>query len=346
MPFITYKDLVSSTEKEEQEYRFLGKIESLTDTSLVWVKNEEVTVCVEVKNALIYLLPPNTAETAALQRVQWNKLTVLDEGVKVFIGGSLVPEKNIKVFSSTKDRPLIIILYEGDDREFVIRTIQAGRQVNEYWNPVTPFSLTIGVFCQLYIVALYSARPAYYFTALLALIVLFGPLFPFLPPGVLCTSAYRRFWEKARYYRACRDVIRLPLYHLLPESSSGVLPDGTVYGYAVYSQLPSPLPINVQILPSIQTPSGSLFHMYSPIKPEKGEQWYWFGAFPALDTSKPEMPADPMAIYAIFPGHPVKLSEKCVRQAHHLEILAGLSLVAGILMNCCCIALLVYFTYR
>jgi hypothetical protein len=57
----------------------------------------------------------------------------------------------------------------------------------------------------------FLSRPAYRLTMIAALIALFIPIIPWIPPGILFTVVYRRLWSLSRMYRAYRDLARLRL---------------------------------------------------------------------------------------------------------------------------------------
>ena len=48
------------------------------------------------------------------------------------------------VFSGNRKNPLIVIIYDGESRTLLERSISCGRQKNEYWNFLTPWSIAAG----------------------------------------------------------------------------------------------------------------------------------------------------------------------------------------------------------
>lgn len=206
LPLLNYQ-LSRLKNAEPSQYRFIGSIESVSDDGLLWVRSDNLTVAVSMTRASIFLAPPEGSEDGSLQRLSWKHFPLVLEGTKVFIGGSYCNKEGRNVFCSTKEQPLVVILFEGDERHLVYRVIAASRQPNEYWNGLTPYSLVLGVVSELLIAAFYSGRPALRMTVLAALTGVFIPLMPLLPPGVLLTSFYRRWWRRGRLYRVYRDLL-------------------------------------------------------------------------------------------------------------------------------------------
>jgi hypothetical protein len=248
------------------------------------------------------------------QRIRWDQVSTMTEGARVFVGGNLVWRNDRLIFVSTKENPLMVIFYDGDDRSLTIRTIRAGRNKNEYWNTITPYALILGVFTQLLIALSFLARPAFRLTAIAACIALFTPLFPMFPPGVLCTVLYQRLWRQARLFRIYRDIARLPLkYH------ANTLPSGEHYGALRYSSRPE-----------------ECFPLLLPATGRKKDGWYIFGHLEAnAETSgtTPTEPLDPFAPFGVLHGNPERLARRYTVTAHVLGIISWLFLLGGIGIN-------------
>jgi hypothetical protein len=199
-------------------FRFSGGFESVTDGRTLWIRSEDITVPVSLKNAESYRLPagknevpPEKYEQGEMppEIIRWEKISALTEGAKVFVGGSLKYLNGSRSFVSTKENPLIIIFYDCPDDALIPRMIQSGRQQNEYWNSITPYSLVIGAISLLLTALLFRSRPAYRLTVIVSVIALFIPLYPIIPPGLLFTSIYRRLSRISRVLRARGDLARL-----------------------------------------------------------------------------------------------------------------------------------------
>jgi hypothetical protein len=207
----------------EKFFCFTGGLESITDGHTLWLRNEELTIPVSLKNAKTYLLPmqdrdegnddgssrnmPRPGE-ADMETVRWDKVSSLTEGTKVFVGGGLVFLDGRWIFASTKENPLMVILYDGADSSFAARVINAGGSRSEYWNNVTLYSLIIGALCLISMAASFLYRPAFRLTVIVSLLALCVPLYPILPPGLLFTIAHRWLSWKARIQRAYSDLAR------------------------------------------------------------------------------------------------------------------------------------------
>ncbi|GHU75411.1 hypothetical protein FACS189461_1650 [Spirochaetia bacterium] len=198
--------------------RFSGGFESLTEEHILWLHGEDLTVPVSLAGAHIYVVPAvgEPAETGSPERIRWGRLSTLSAGAKVFAGGSLTLQGGRRIFASTPENPLLVIFYDGPERDFVRQTIQAGPRRNEYWNAITPYGLILGAFSLLLYALSFLSRPAFSLTVLTAFIAIFTPLMPLIPPGLLFTILYQRLWTQARRFRSYRDLALLP-----PKDRSG-----------------------------------------------------------------------------------------------------------------------------
>jgi hypothetical protein len=322
---------------EGESYRFIGGFESVTDGRTLWIHSENLTIPVSLRGAQTYILPMQEGDATAgafdpgeeaPERIRWDRVSTLTEGAKVFVGGSLVFRDNRWIFAAANETPLLVIFYDGPDRSLTARAIRAGRHRNEYWNALTPYALIVGALCLIAMAAAFLNRPAFRLTTITAFIAVFIPLFPLLPPGVLCTVVYRRLWWRARIFRAHRDLVKLPLRYLPQGEGTCRLPGGEWYGAYSCAALPEE---TRRALPLLILDEGK----------RKKEGWYVFGALPgpAENPGPPEEglipvePEDPFATYGILPGRPETLARRYTREAYTLEIIAWLMLLAGIGLN-------------
>jgi hypothetical protein len=324
-------------------YRFIGGFESVTDGHTLWIRSSALTIPVALAGAQTYMLPMGESgkkDTSfdpgeeAPERVRWDRITALTEGAKVFVGGPLVSINDRWTFVSTREDPLLVIFYDGSDRDLTARVIRAGRHKNEYWNPVTPYSLILGAFSQIMIALAFLARPVFRLTVIAAFIALFVPLFPLLPPGMLLTQLYRRLWWRARIFRAYRDLIRLPLKYLpsdrmgVPEIS-GRLPDGERYGLVYYPELPvRARELGIPLLIPMEQRT-------------KETGWYVFGAL-REGEELPLEPQDVFATYGAVPGNPEEVARSYTVKAYTFEIIAWLVLILGIGLNAFFIGMIIF----
>jgi hypothetical protein len=229
-PFLNYCSYRQFDRAEEGNrfregfFCFMGDIESITDDHTLWLRNEDLTIPVSLKNAKTYLLPmlnregddnvvrnlPEPGEEI-IETVRWDKVSLLAGG-KVFVGGLLICLNGRWGFASTKENPLTVILYDSSDNSLAARIIRAGRSQGESWNNLTLYSMIIGVLCQIFIVASFLYRPAFRLTVIVSLLALFIPLYPILPPGLLFTAAYRWLSWKSRIQRTYGDLSRFGFF--------------------------------------------------------------------------------------------------------------------------------------
>jgi hypothetical protein len=325
-PILDYRRYIGQMSQDtvaasgEKIFRFIGSFESITDGHTLWVRGPDLTIPVALTGAQTYMIP--TVEEGGgqeafdpgeevPQRLRWDRVATLTEEARVFVGGALTLQDDRWIFAVTPSTPLQVIFYDGSDRSMAIRAIRAGRHRNEYWNPVTPYALVLGALCLITMAVNFLPRPAFRLTALTAFLAAFVPLFPLVPPGLLLTIAYRRLWWRARIFRACRDLARLPLVY-----ASGQLPSGEVYGSRCYEDLPKGAPL---LVPGIK-------------KPRK-EPWYVFGVLDSETAPLPREPEDSFATFGAIPGDPEKLARRCTRNAYMLEIFAWVLLIGAIGLN-------------
>lgn len=335
-PILDYRSSRSPL-AEGADFRFFGGFESVADDTL-WVRGPNLTVPVDIGNTKIFLLPaaedesPDEAEREPL-RIRWREVSALSEGVRVFVGGRARRVAGRLRFADDKDAPLLVILYDGSERSMVYRSIRAGRQTNEYWNPVTPFALAAGIFSQLVVTLLYSTRPAFGSVISAALAAAIVPFLPLVPPGLLFLAAYKRLWTDARRLRSLRDIARLPLKHFDPgaERRETRLPDGSRYGeIRMDTTERGRYAGTIPDIPSIEPrSSGVVWHCYGVLIGKDGDD-------APTGLAQPE---DPSAVFAAVPGEPENLARRFSAGARIREIAAAAALMTGITLN----ALFMYF---
>ncbi|MDR0494152.1 MAG: hypothetical protein LBG95_00780 [Treponema sp.] len=337
-PILDYNQY--SRQDNAKTFRFAGGFESVTDGHTLWIRSEDLTVPVTLKNAETYLLPMQKSggipevfdpEDEAPERIRWERVSSFTEGAKVFVGGLLICRDGQRSFISSKENPLLVIFYDGPDHSLATRAIRAGRDRGEYWNAITPYALVIGALCQILMAVTFLSRPAFRLTVIVSLIALFVPAYPMIPPGLLFTVIYRRFAWRSRILRAYRDLARLPLRYLaspkgqaLKESSP--LPNGELYGFVCSAELPpqaqeGKIPL---LLPEFAKAVGS--------GASQGNLWYIFGAL-RPGEKMPVQPEDSFATFGILPGRPDLIARHCELAAYMLESAAWLILIAGIGLN-------------
>jgi len=310
-------------------FRFVGGFESITDGQTLWIRGDDLTVPVSLQNAETYLLPmqkgdgiPEIVDPSdeAPEKIRWERVSALTEGARVYVGGLLVYRDGRWSFASTKEKPLMVIFYDGPDHSLTTRAIRAGRHRGEYWNTITPYALVIGALCQIITAVLFLSRPAFRVTVIVSLTALFVPLYPMIPPGLLFTVIYRRLAWRSRILRSYRDLARLPLRYLSPEGS-GTLPNGERYGFTTCAELPP------------QAQEGKIPLLLPELtRAKEGDLWHIFGAL-RHGEELPVQPQDSFATFGILPGKPETIAKRCEITAYTMEVIAWLILFAGIGLN-------------
>jgi len=326
-PMLTYDSSHAGT------FRFTGGFESITGGQTLWIRGDDLTVPVSLQNAETYLLPMQKGDgipevfdpsDEAPEIIRWERVSALTEGAKVYVGGLLEYRDGRWIFVSTKEKPLMVIFYDGPDNSLTTRAIRAGRHRGEYWNAITPYSLVIGALCQIIIAVLFLSRPAFRLTVIVSFAALFIPLYPMIPPGLLFTVIYRRLAWRSRILRSYRDIARLPLRYLKP--GWGLLPGGELYGFITCAELPpqaqeGKIPL---LLPEFTKAKRGVS--------AESDLWHIFGAL-RPGEKLPVQPQDSFATFGILPGKPEVIAKRCGITAYILEVIAWLVLFAGIGLN-------------
>jgi len=219
------------TPTHSSRFRFYGRLEALEGKNYLWLKEENgsSTVRVDMKRQGFWLIPeevgfpkklsPQTKGPSVPQPPQWipwSEATALTEGAKFFVYGPLVVEEGQGTFRGTRERSLMVVLYEGPPEELLSRSVWTGRQQNEYWNGVTPFSFILGFVGLLALAYFWFKVPALKESALWALALAVLPQTFFLPPGLIFFYFFNKFWATGRWFRAYRDMVALPFRYWGP----------------------------------------------------------------------------------------------------------------------------------
>ena len=337
---ISYADLRGRKEGAAESlgrFRFFGVLEAIQEDDVIWIRNGEIALSADMKGQRVYVLPSISAlenEDREEQHdlappdemptmVPWEKLRSLPEGTRVFMAGLLCLEKGRGLFRAEEGGDLLVVFYEGEEESILRRAIWNGRHRNEYWNPFTPASLAGGVLSALILAYISLKNPFTRIEAILSVGAAVVPLVPLLPPGVLLFMLYRRFWNRARFLRAERDLVRLPLRFFPDEDVSKpcVLSNGEQY---ICSVLRADEYFGLAERARLRTPSLT--------KDEKAGGYFWFGIKRA-SSPLPEKSTDPMIERIVVPGNPREVARKCERRARQLEILSMGFFVVGFGVN-------------
>ena len=205
-------------DKDSGVYRFSGIFESINSDGALWIKSDDLTIQADLKGAKTYISQNTGAQDDSFQRIRWDRISSLTGDARVFVGGCLVNRDGRRIFSSVPETPLLIIFYEGSEDVLSAHAVSAGRHSSEYFNFLTPYGFILGAFSQIIIAIVYLARPAYILIFVSAFIAFFTPLLPWIPPGILFATLYRRLWFQARIYRSYRDMIIYGIHPDEPQS--------------------------------------------------------------------------------------------------------------------------------
>ncbi|WP_455383287.1 hypothetical protein [Salinispira pacifica] len=324
------------------DFRFFGALEAIQGDDAIWLKRGNVTVAVDMSEVRVCVLNPDREEGGRHLWVEnptlhypdltplvtpWSRMGSLPEGTRFFVGGRLEVQRGLPTFRRGNGGRLVVVIYEGEDESLLARCVWSGRQRNEYWNPYTPASLLAGAFSLLILSYLFLRSPLLRLPVLFSLTLSTVPIMPLLPPGVVLFFLYRFWWRRGRYFRAQRDLVRLPLRYFGEEAIPGTaaLPDGARYRCTLVS--PEELReqegsgTRIREVPGFRTAS---YH----------ETYYLFGAEEDRQpTAKVVRPADPMAEHVAYREHPAELAGLCDRQARRLEQRAIAAFAVGMLLN-------------
>jgi len=304
-----------------REFRLYGRLEAVEGERMVWVRSGDVTVAVDLSKAPLYIvesteetLPPWSPERAGtVERHPWNRVRVLSEGTKIFIGGKLALEGGRQVFVDLPGSPLIAVSYDGDDRELLTHLIAGGRDPNEYWNPITRLSLSVGIGAMsLILLSLWTAGTLPTVRTLSFLIAV-SPVLALAPPGLALFIMYRRLWRRGLSERTLRDLARLPLRYFSTDDNiilrQVTLPDG---GHYLFSRENVP-------------PEG--ITLIEPLWARVGQEKEAWTVFRAQDSD------DPAAQSIAFAGEPEVIAAEAMHQSRMATFWAGLCLIFSLLLN-------------
>jgi hypothetical protein len=340
-PEVSYRDLRKNTEKSGPigRFRFIGALEAIQDDDIIWLKSREFVISADMKGQKVYLLPSlSTLETETLEEtnevalpneipamVAWEKVSTLPEGTKVLIAGPCYLEKGKGLFRSGKTGGLLVVFYEGHEVSIARSAIWSGRHRNEYWNPFTPGALAGGTLSLIIIAYLLLKNPVFRVPAILSLGFSLAPVIPLFPPGMVFFILYRRFWGRARFLRAERDLVRLPLRYFPDSDLSRIVPleNGEKYVCRIFPEF------DINFLKGrgkLRTTSLAKKH------PRETRGFYWFGILSEEDEY-PRKSMDPMAESVVTPDHPEILARECEKHARRSELLSALFFFLGFGIN-------------
>ncbi len=336
-PSLSYRSVYGSN--KDGEYRFFGSLQAVQDEHRIWLSDGNISVNVDLEGGPVYILPPivegelfNTNyyhQDNSPRKTYWNRVFSLPEGTRFFVSGQFVHENGKSFFTKTKETPLAVVIYDCEDSVFFSHAVLSGRQRNEYWNALTPGSLTIGSFTLFIYFYLLIQMPYMRFAAVTAVTFSLVPIMPFLPPGVVFYYIYRNYWKRARILRAERDILLIPVNFFskvmdFQEDSSVTLASGLKYGCFVRRTRDEAFGV-----------FENAVERDLSLKKIRNDQdkFYIFGLLSVKGK-------DYMAETLVVPGNPNELSLHATKKARKYEIISILSFGIGFFMN-----LLIFLTF-
>lgn len=339
---LRYRDLHTQGEGTVGSFRFLGYLEALQEDT-VWIRSDELSVSAHLEDGDIYLLSEiqggGRPEEELLsqeppKRIPWKGISSIPEGTKVLVFGRLERKEGISVFTGTREAPVTLIIYEGEERSILKGSIWTGRHKNELLNQFTFPSVAAGSFALFFLAYILFRNPMSRISVLLAGTASLFPVALFLPPGVAFFFLYRFFWKRGRILRAERDLFQLPLIPFGGRRPEGgertTLSNGEAYAVETVSTLDAVIH---------RCREGYRIRTGRVVEPPP-DDFYIFGV-PASGGSVPSgvpvpdfrSPKDPLVEYLVVPGNPYELSLLCRKMARRYELAAGGSLLTVLLVN-------------
>lgn len=205
LPFLEYGDIRSN---RSGFYKLYARLEALKGDDEIWLKNESVSVCTNLKKSDIYLLSREDMEDT-LVKTSWSELSTIVEGSHFFISGCLKKERGIPFLAPKEDKNLLVIIYDEGREDLTERIIKEGRQKNELWNTLTPYAYIIGVLSLIILSFISYKSSVSKIDSYLLLVAAGTPFYFVLPPGLFFYMIYRKKWQNARKFRELRDLFFL-----------------------------------------------------------------------------------------------------------------------------------------
>ncbi len=181
-----------------------GEIDAMGRGDELWVAGRGVSFVIDLDEAWVYVLSGRRGDDR-IERQRWKDLRAIGPGARAFVAGRARLEDGRLSIGSEG----LVILHDGDDEAVVRRAVWAGRHDNEYWNSLTQVSIALGVAAMSVIARLTLPGRLPSLVTALTLTAAFSPVLPLVPPGVAGFFLYRRYWRRARYCRAKRDLAEL-----------------------------------------------------------------------------------------------------------------------------------------
>ena len=322
-------------------FKFFGSLEAIQDKYEVWLRSGNFTVSVDMRNVKIYLIPAINYSVSGEgnddfheknieiimdempQVLSWERFYSLSQRTEVMVCGPLFIDRGKTIFRTSGEGSVTFLIYDGSPETLLRRGIWAGRHRNEFWNIFTPVSLIAGSF-SLFLTAyfLYSI-PSLDVLTDITLSLSLVPFMPLFPPGVVLFFIYRSFWKKARFLRAERDLIRLPLkpftnYNHDQTGNCTEIQTGIKYCFRRIE--------NPEEAFSVCREREVLIRKASMFNKENDNPFYYF-------YQENEGAYDPLLENVIIEGNPELVAVKCGKVSRFYEYASVCIFFAGMMIN-------------
>jgi len=280
-----------------------------------------MTMTVEMAYCHVYLIPSEKKMTSQMPtKLPWSRVFSIAEGTPVFISGEVREDKGRIRFAGDRKNPLTVIIYDGEEKTLLERCISCGRQKNEYWNFLTPWSIAIGGILSLALLNMMIKASVPAEILMGGIIVSALPVIPFLPPGLFLFLLYTLLWRRGRYCRSDRDLVALPLRF---EERNITVPEYRHIRFGAGQRFwPVEPGYKLRDIHFSGNGSRSLWHHSL------------FGAeIEGIDGPRIGPPSDPMKEYILLQDYPRRLIARSTRLAFLFEILAMLSICSALTVN-------------
>jgi hypothetical protein len=297
----------------------IGRLESIQGETTLWVRGETSSIAVDMEKSAVYIVTqrPQGSPNEPPVRTSWNRIGSLPEGSQVLVSGFLDTSEPHPMIRASGEARVLAVFFDGSVETLTRTCIWSGRQMNEYWNSVTPSSLAAGSLALLVAAYFLLQGTLLRGVAQLSISLAALPVLPLLPPGVVPFYAYRVFWRRARTLRAFRDVLRLPLRFAGNTRPCGELPNGGTYccreiAQDTYARL-----------------KNSGHHALEPPLKQAEDRFFYFQKS-AIDG---ERGVDPLVEEYVAVGDPLTQAFRCHRRARGYEVAAVAVFLLGLLVN-------------
>ncbi|MGL1892347.1 MAG: hypothetical protein OCD02_12015 [Spirochaetaceae bacterium] len=199
-PKLEYNNLVIG-----ELFTFYGSLESFKSDDILWLKSENLSICIDLSDQEVYTIPNGKTE---IDKSSWSSVSSIIEGTQFYVSGYLAYNKGVPYLVGDENSKLLVVICDNEEK-ILEKLLERGRNKNEMWNSYSPYSYITGIFV-LIILSYFSYRTnsdklESYFLLLAA----GTPFYFILPPGLFFYLNYRRLWDLSVRWSILRDLKRL-----------------------------------------------------------------------------------------------------------------------------------------